>query len=360
MKFCPQCGKGLTPGNRFCDECGYDTSPVNLVQAEPPFTQPVTPSTLGVNAEEPAAAVPLHVEATIPDQMPPPAEAPRPIPPIPPDRAYPGFANTKKGSNKLVWILIGIIGVAALVTGGWFGYSKFIKGQPTETIVADSSIMIDESTSSDTGKTTNTTQAIQDSLKTAQAIVAVPENKTASEAKKENQVAKPPTKNKSATKTTAKQQNQANQTSKPEPKPQAKQGSVITVKQSDFSPEKTLTTLFSSNSRETPKYKNPKNPTRFTVGKPSMIMRVITDHFNEDKGTTNVGSVTIMDKDKKVIGTYKARGKNGSNGTTNGKWVAEPHISLEKGTYYIMDSDPSTWSKNFFGTGFVEVEGYEL
>ncbi len=360
MKFCPQCGKSLTPDNRFCEECGYDTLLENQAPVEPPVTQPVVPQPAIPVVEEPAVPVTEQVEPSGTTQVPPQQEATRPIPPILADRAHQSPANTKKGNNKLIWILIGIIGVAALCAVGWFGYTKFIKSQPSDVIAADPSIMIDESTSSDTAKATNTSQATQDSLKRVQAIAAVPEEKTTSEAKKENQAAKPSSKNKPATKPTAKQHNPANQTPNPEPKPQAKQGSVITVKQSDYTPEKTLTTLFSSNNRETPKYKNPKNPVRFSVSKPCMIIRVSTDHFNEDKGTTNVGSITILDKNKKVIGTYKARGKNGSNGTTNGKWVAEPRISLEKGTYFIMDSDPSTWSKNFFGTGFVEVEGYEL
>jgi len=54
-------------------------------------------------------------------------------------------------------------------------------------------------------------------------------------------------------------------------------------------------------------------------------------------------------------------GKTGKNGTPSAKWVAEPDKILKKGTYFIWDSDPKTWSKTFIGNnGFVVVEGYEV
>lgn len=111
--------------------------------------------------------------------------------------------------------------------------------------------------------------------------------------------------------------------------------------------------------KEEPKSKNPKNPTKLTLKNDTRLIRITTDHFNGGMGTSNAGSITIKDRDGNVMGTYNAFGKKDKNGTPNAKWVAEPNKVLPKGTYFIWDSDFSTWSKNFVGTGFVVVEGYE-
>ena len=89
-------------------------------------------------------------------------------------------------------------------------------------------------------------------------------------------------------------------------------------------------------------------------------MRITTDHFNNGMGTSGGGTISIKDRDGNSFGSFRASGKKGKDGTPNAKWVATPHIVLEKGTYFIWDSDMSTWSKNFVGTGFVVVEGYEV
>jgi len=34
-------------------------------------------------------------------------------------------------------------------------------------------------------------------------------------------------------------------------------------------------------------------------------------------------------------------------------------VKVQPGTYFIHDSNPSTWSKNALGIGFVEVIGIE-
>jgi hypothetical protein len=117
--------------------------------------------------------------------------------------------------------------------------------------------------------------------------------------------------------------------------------------------------IFEVGRKEDPKNKNPKNPTKLVIHKAVMVVRITTDHYNNGNGTPSAGSLTIKDRDGNVIGTFSAKGKPGSSGTPNAKWVAEPKVVLEKGTYFISDSDISTWSKNFVGTGMVVVEGYE-
>jgi hypothetical protein len=112
--------------------------------------------------------------------------------------------------------------------------------------------------------------------------------------------------------------------------------------------------------KEDPKNKKPKNPVKLTLEKSTMIVRITTDHYNDGMGTSGAGNITMKDRDGNILGTYKASGKTGKDGAPNAKWVAEPNKMFAKGTYYIWDSDFSTWSKTFMGNGFVIVEGYEL
>jgi hypothetical protein len=113
--------------------------------------------------------------------------------------------------------------------------------------------------------------------------------------------------------------------------------------------------------KEEPKNKNPKNPSKLTIRKATMITRITTDHYNDGMGTPRGGLITIKDNSGNVKGSFKALGKTGKNGTPSAKWVAEPNIMLEKGTYLISDSDMASWSKTFLGNnGFIVVEGYEI
>jgi hypothetical protein len=91
-----------------------------------------------------------------------------------------------------------------------------------------------------------------------------------------------------------------------------------------------------------------------------MIVRITTDHYNDGMGTAGGGTISIKDRDGNLIGSYRATGRSGTNGTPNAKWVAEPRKLLENGTYYVWDSDFSTWSKTLMGSGFIVVEGYEV
>jgi hypothetical protein len=124
--------------------------------------------------------------------------------------------------------------------------------------------------------------------------------------------------------------------------------------------EKATTIIFEVGRKEDARSKNPKNPSKFSIQSPTMIVRITTDHYNDGMGTPTAGKISILDRDGNNIGTFKAYGKSGTDGTPNAKWVCEPHKVLEKGTYKILDSDMSTWSKTFLGTGFVVIEGYEM
>jgi hypothetical protein len=112
--------------------------------------------------------------------------------------------------------------------------------------------------------------------------------------------------------------------------------------------------------KEDPKHQKPKNPAKLTLVNPTMIVRITTDHYNDGMGTAGGGTISIKDRDGNVIGSYKVSGRSGTNGTPNAKWIVEPRKLLEKGTYFIWDSDFQTWSKTLMGSGFIVVEGYEV
>jgi outer membrane biosynthesis protein TonB len=157
----------------------------------------------------------------------------------------------------------------------------------------------------------------------------------------------------------AKEQNKSKQ--QPTAPVQKPKPETVTKESTNSSPsEKPGKIIFEVGRKEEPKSKNPKNPTKFSIQKPTMIIRITTDHYNNSMGTPGGGIITIKDKLGNTVGSYKAFGKTGKNGTPSAKWVCEPHIILEKGSYMIMDSDMPTWSKTFLGTGFVVIEGYEV
>jgi len=341
MKFCPQCGKELVPGNRFCEECGYDVSEASTG-----------------SDSTPQVASQAIIQPQLDAPPPPPLKvATNGIPPAP-TRLNSQKVKSSGNKNKFIIILLIIVGIVVLGAGAWYGYTYYIRRTAPEVAVADSSLMKNKIIANDIAKVTEVASPHKDSLSTAPPKVASPEEKTYIQTKKEAKAQSAAKNSKPGQAVLAgKSSGNAQQGTKSMDKPN--QG-IKLLSRPESTTNKPIKTVFSSNNKEYPKYKNPRNPTRFSLSKPTMIIKIVTDHFNEDKGTASVGTISIKDKSGKLIGTYTAVGKNGSNDTKNGKWVSEPKIRLEPGTYFIQDSDPSTWSKNFFGTGFVEIEGYEI
>lgn len=222
-----------------------------------------------------------------------------------------------KRNNVGIYLLI-ILGLGIVITGGYFGYKYFMKPGDQLQVVAESTVSADTVATSDSAL-----QTMTDSV-----------------AKQENDVAQT--------------------TSEPGKSSVRKTNTAGSANIKSPAAEKIPSKLvFTSTNRETPKYKNPQSPTRFTLASETVITRVITDHYNLKNGTTSAGNITISDKGGNKIGTWHCRGMAGHDGTVNGKWVAEPVVTLKPGVYFIQDSEPVTWSKNFFGTGFVEIMGYE-
>ena len=100
----------------------------------------------------------------------------------------------------------------------------------------------------------------------------------------------------------------------------------------------------------------------FTVTGGNLLVQAITTyHWNGGKGATP-GKISIYRwDDDSIVGTWNAVGtRSGQAGAKNVNWDVFPNVELNDGErYYIVDSDPDTWSFNSESenTGFAEVRG---
>ncbi|MDO9255722.1 MAG: zinc ribbon domain-containing protein [Bacteroidales bacterium] len=298
-QFCQQCGSGIDIGKRFCQECGFDTLSGQKADALNP-----EPVYLSPVVETPTPAKPVILPIS-----PEPFRSAAPVSASPFGTREP--AQHQKGKKTWLWIVLIILGAGALGTAGWFGYNKYFA--PTY----------------DTNTDVNTNVKPMSLM--------------------DQELAKQK----------AKAQNQGTPQGTTSPRADESQEAP----ENDMIPQNDIISqvILEVGRKEVPKNKNPKNPAKLSIRKATMITRITTDHYNDGMGTARGGIITIMDHNGINIGRYKALGKTGKNATPSAKWVAEPNIMLDKGTYLIGDSEPATWSKTFIGNnGFIVVEGYEI
>ena len=346
---CPQCGGALDNGDRFCQNCGFEnTAPAILVnpnfkpvdlpeeiykpvkEYNQPVAETVTPQ-IPLQESKPVISTPHEPFLSQASADVPPGKITQPV---------------KLQKRKKSWprIPLYIFLLASLGIAGWLGYNLYLNNQeqtPHDTIANMALPPVTE-----TSTTTSIPEVSKEPVETAPEqpkVTAKPQSKIDQELARQK----------------AKEQNKSTQkTSVPTQKP--KPETIITESTNSVGSEKPSKIIFEVGRKEEPKSKNPKNPTKFSIQEPTMIVRITTDHYNNSMGTPGGGIITIKDKQGNTIGNYKAFGKTGKNGTPSAKWVCEPHIILEKGSYMITDSDMPTWSKTFLGTGFVVIEGYEV
>ena len=358
--FCTQCGTGITADERFCQECGYDTAaekvPVN--KTFEPVEQPAEihrpePGYIPPAVENVPPPIAVQKPETV---LPPPPPPLREEPPafVPPIRATEPFVKQK---NKKPWLRIVLIifGLGVLGAAGWFGYNAYLGNQESTTSDTISDMALPPISETDTNTTSTEVMDLPEETAPEQ-----PETSTKPLSKVDQELARQRAKSK-AKPLSKIDQELARQKTKEQNKPAQQTASPVQNAKTDPNANDNLATvLLEVGRKEDPKNKNPKNPTKLVLQNSTMIVRITTDHYNDGMGTSGGGTIMIKDRDNNIIASLRAYGKTGKDGTPGAKWVCEPHKVLEKGTYYIQDSDAKTWSKTFLGAGFVVVEGYEV
>ena len=94
----------------------------------------------------------------------------------------------------------------------------------------------------------------------------------------------------------------------------------------------------------------------YKINKSWLITQIITYHWNGATGA-EPGTIALRAQDGTLYGPWQASGLPGQNNVLNAHWIVYPMEVIPKGTYTIVDSDPSTWSSNFNtdGVGMVCV-----
>jgi hypothetical protein len=338
----------LDEKDRFCPQCGFDTiaGVAGSATAFKPVDQPRV-----IQQVDPVS----HLAE--PD-LPPAVQAPKPVvsPTEPAPESKPAYvspvstaepATQLKGKKSGLWIALVILGVGLLGVSGWYGYNTYFASSDENTVDTEN-LAAPEVSNFDT--TVPEPKVIEEPPVEAPAGATTEKQKTPtkSQSRVDQELAK--YKAEKQTKSTS-QSTPAAQQAKPEA------GVKISGSTSVNTPP--LKVLMEVGKKEDPKSKNPKNPAKLNISKSTMVVRITTDHYNDGMGTASSGTITIKDKGGNVIGVFRTSGRSGKNGTPNTKWVAQINKILDKGTYFILDSDMSTWSKTFLGSGFIIVEGYE-
>jgi len=347
MKFCPQCGTSLIEGDAFCLQCGLkieQEAPVSpVVQPNvPPQDDPYIPPPQPANYQSQPSAAAAY--------QPPPVNV---------------FESGPKKKSKLVPILIIIGAIIILGGGGWLVYANFIKAKP-EVVASDTSNVMTPATSPTVPDTTPKVVEQQPAQVAVTAATNVPKQESPSQPGKVTAANTNSSKPKVETKPVSKSASPVSiQTKVNEP---VKESKPVSSNQPEANvqsaaPDRVVPpsiTIFQVGTLGLAILKNPMKDCDFTLNGNYCITRITTDHYNSGHGTGQTGTIGIEDANGRLIKQWNARGRSGSSGVTNCKWVVEPGITLDAGNYKIIDSDRSTWSKKITGVGFVLIEGYKV
>jgi predicted nucleic acid-binding Zn ribbon protein len=90
---------------------------------------------------------------------------------------------------------------------------------------------------------------------------------------------------------------------------------------------------------------NPANPRIITISSPVYVTRIMTYHYNSNKGAVP-GTIGLKDEDGKMYGPWQSVDDKGNTGTASVHWSVKINQLVPAGKYTLVDSDPSTWSTN--------------
>lgn len=326
--FCEECGSPMTEGSIFCEQCGHKNG------------EEVTPAPPPVQ-ETKAAFTPPPVAPPPPPPAPSKAEKTAQVKPVSPVQQ----ADKKSRKGILLPVLI-VAGVLVLGAGGWFAWDKFLKksGEP----VADTAAVavVPEAEIADDFIVEDT--ARQTEVPVAEPVVTAPVKETTKPAanRQNTQKKTPPAKKATEPKKTEPTPQEPAQTNEP---------LKVKIKPSGSKSGRTILSIHNNDEAKS----GPLFASKLKLDKAFVITKITTYHHNWGKGA-QPGTIALQRK-KETFGPWQAKGVQGDDGTPNGKWICEPNVRLEEGTYKVEVSDEKSWSYNGQSgqKGFVVIEGYE-
>jgi hypothetical protein len=106
---------------------------------------------------------------------------------------------------------------------------------------------------------------------------------------------------------------------------------------------------------------HPKGRTGCVLKGKAYISEVTTYHWNNGQGASpgNIRLLLQSGGKLRTFGPFNAQGTSGQGGAPNVNWVAPVGQTLPAGAYFVVDSDPATWSQNQGSAyrGFAIVRG---
>ncbi|MDD2926089.1 hypothetical protein [Rhodoferax sp.] len=107
-------------------------------------------------------------------------------------------------------------------------------------------------------------------------------------------------------------------------------------------------------------YNLPTRPTTFNLSRPATITSIVNYHWNNARGSSRTGTISLRDTSGHVYGPWPTTGTPGQGGVPNAYWTARPNLQIPAGNYTVVDSDPASWAQNSgsSGAGHTRIEGY--
>lgn len=79
----------------------------------------------------------------------------------------------------------------------------------------------------------------------------------------------------------------------------------------------------------------------FFLRSPAHVVQVMTYHYGAGKAP---GTIALRHESGIEVGPWQAKGAVGQGGVANAYWWVRPNVRLSPGRWFVIDSDPETWS----------------